>query len=177
MGIGRELGKRLLVRASSTVVDVLSRAGTKNNAVASRVSVPAPAERAASQAPRQPPPPPGLGDPGRAAQVFGRRSCPWSGRVVSLLESARVEHSYFELDSYGGDGVLRELKLETKQDTVPYVYIRGRFIGGYNALDEIYRLGQLEYLILPEAERAQHPLHGRIEIAPRRHDGEHIPGA
>lgn len=176
MGIGRELGKRLLERASSTVLDALSRATSKSNVAASPVSVPAPVEREAIQAPRQSPPS-GLGDPGRAAQVFGRRSCPWSGRVVSLLESARIEHSYFELDSYGGDGVLRELKLETKQDTVPYVYIRGRFIGGYNALDEIHRLGQLEYLSLPEAERALHPLHGRIEIAPRRHDGEHVPGA
>jgi hypothetical protein len=52
----------------------------------------------------------------------------------------------------------------------------GRFIGGYNALDEIHRLGQLEYLILSEGDRAQHPLHGRIEVMPRRHDGEHIPG-
>jgi glutaredoxin len=96
---------------------------------------------------------------------------------VSLLESNRVEHSYFDLDTYGGESVLRELKLETKQDTVPYIYVRGRFIGGYNALDEIHRLGQLPYLILSEADRVRHPLHGRIEVAERRHDGEHFPGA
>jgi glutaredoxin len=172
MGIGRELGKRLLERASSKVVNALSRATAKSSAAPSPLRVPAPAVPEAIKTP-----PAGLGDSGRAAQVFGRRSCPWSGRVVALLQSARIEHSYFELDSYGGDGVLRELKLETKQDTVPYVYIRGRFIGGYNALDEMQRLGQLEYLVLPEAERARHPLHGRIEIAPRRHDGEHFPGA
>jgi glutaredoxin len=133
--------------------------------------VPSPARQVSKPAPA------GLGDPGRPAQVFGRRSCPWSGRVVALLEAARIEHSYFELDAYGGEGVLRELKLETKQDTVPYVYLRGRFIGGYNALDEIQRLGQLDYLCLSEQDRARHPLHGRIEIAARRHDGEHIPGA
>jgi len=189
MGIGRELGKKLLGRASGEVVRVLSRADELGGKVRDRISEklealkPAPPAKPAAtpaSAPPRPvvkPPPVGLGDPGRPAQVFGRRSCPWSGRVLALLESNRIEHSYFDLDTYGGEGVLRELKLETKQDTVPYVYVRGRFIGGYNALDEIHRLGQLEYLVLSDAERAQHPLHGRIEVAPRRHDGEHIPGA
>jgi glutaredoxin len=187
MGIGRELGKKLLSRASGKVVDALSRADVLGGQVRDRLSehldvlkgsiavpprvVPSPAREISKITPA------GLGDPGRAAQVFGRRSCPWSGRVVALLEAARIEHSYFELDSYGGEGVLRELKLETKQDTVPYVYLRGRFIGGYNALDEIQRLGQLEYLTLSEQDRAGHPLHGRVEVAARRHDGEHVPGA
>lgn len=189
MGIGRELGKKLLGRASGEVVRALSRADELGGKVRDRISeklealkaAPPPAKPTtpASPQPRPAvkPPPVGLGDPGRPAQVFGRRSCPWSGRVLALLESNRIEHSYFDLDTYGGESVLRELKLETKQDTVPYVYVRGRFIGGYNALDEIHRLGQLEYLVLSDDERAQHPLHGRIEVAPRRHDGEHIPGA
>jgi glutaredoxin len=191
MGIGRELGKKLLGRASGEVVRALSRADELGGKVRDRLSEkleafkaptaakPAAAPVAASASPRPAvkPPPVGLGDPGRPAQVFGRRSCPWSGRVLALLESNRIEHSYFDLDTYGGESVLRELKLETKQDTVPYVFVRGRFIGGYNALDEIQRLGQLEYLVLSEADRARHPLHGRIEVAPRRHDGEHIPGA
>jgi glutaredoxin len=172
MGIGRELGKRLLGRAAGSMVQAVSRAfdASARSGAAPRVVVTPPVRPAIK------PPPVGLGDPGRAAQVFGRRSCPWSGRVVALLQSARIDHTYFELDAYGGDSVLRELKLETKQDTVPYVYVRGRFIGGYNALDELHRLGQLEYLSLPEHERARHPLHGRIEVAPRTHDGEHIPG-
>lgn len=189
MGLARELGKRLLGRASGEVVRALERADELGGKVRDRLSekletlkapVPAkPATPSASPAPRPAvkPAPPGLGDPSRAAQVFGRRSCPWSGRALALLESNGIEHSYFDLDTYGGESVLRELKLETKQDTVPYVYVRGRFIGGYNALDELQRLGQLEYLILPDAERERHPLHGRIEVAPRRHDGEHIPGA
>jgi glutaredoxin len=190
MGIGRELGKQLLVRASGKVAGALSRADVLGGKVRDRVAeklealkkptlpplVPA-AATTAPRAPLEPPPPAGLGDPSRAAQVFGRASCPWSGRVVALLQSARVQYAYFDLDGYGSDTIVRELKLETKQDTVPYVYIRGRFIGGYNALDEIYRLGQLEYLTLSEADRAHHPLHGRIQIADRSHDGEHFPGA
>lgn len=189
MGIGRELGKKLLEKASGKVGDALSRADVLGGKVRDRVveklaelkpPTPPPAVRApAPAAPRAvvKPPPAGLGDPSRPAQVFGRRSCPWSGRVLALLESNRIEHSYFDLDTYGGEGVLRELKQETKQETVPYVFIRGRFIGGYNAIDELQRLGQLEYLILSDAERAQHPMHGRIEVAPRRHDGERFPGA
>lgn len=190
MGLGRELGKKLLERASGKVVDALSRADVLGGKVRDRVVekldalktvVPTPASPAARPASPPPvpmkPPPMGLGDPGRPVQVFGRESCPWSGRVIALLESSRIEHSYFDLDGYGSDSVLRELKLETKQETVPYVYVRGQFIGGYNALDELHRLGQLEYLTLSDAERARHPLHGRISVAARTHDGEHIPGA
>lgn len=187
MGLGRALGKKLLVRASDKVVAALSRAdelgGKVRDRVSERLEALKPAAAAPVSRPAAPPraavkpPPLGLGDPERAAQVFGRESCPWSGRVRALLEAARVEHTYFDLDAYGGESVLRELKLETKQDTVPYVFLRGRFIGGYNALDEVQRLGQLEYLVLSEAERVRHPLHGRVEIAPRAHAGEHFPGA
>jgi glutaredoxin len=185
MGIARVLGKRLLERASSKVVEALSRADELGGQLRETVSEklrqqPLPPRRPPSSAPRVdsgPTAPAGLGDAGKAAQVFGRASCPWTGRVLALLESNRVEHTYFELDSYGGAGVLAELKAETKQDTVPFVYVRGRFVGGYNALDEIYRLGQLEYLTLPDDERAKHPLHGRVQIASRRHDGERFPGA
>ena len=188
MGIGRDLGRKLRDLASTKVGDALSRADVLGGKVRDRV-----VEKLAELKPAAPPPvvkapapvaarsvvkPPsaGLGDPSRPAQVFGRRSCPWSGRALALLESNRIEHSYFDLDTYGGEGVLRELKQTTKQDTVPYVFVRGRFIGGYNALDELHRLGQLEYLILSDTERAQHPMHGRIEVAPRA-PGEHFPGA
>jgi glutaredoxin len=187
MGIGRDLGKKLRDLASTKVGDALSRADVLGGKVRDRVVeklaelkppaapvVKAPAPVAAR--PVVKPQPAGLGDPSRPAQVFGRRSCPWSGRALALLESNRIEHSYFDLDTYGGDGVLRELKLTTKQDTVPYVFVRGRFIGGYNALDELHRLGQLEYLVLSDEERAKHPMHGRIEVAPRA-PGEHFPGA
>src|ERR1041384_4661740 len=158
MGIGRDLGKKLLERASSKVADALSRADAVGGQVRDRVteklaSLKTPPTVVHSVTPSAPRPatpkaPVGLGDPSRPAQVFRRSSCPWSGRALALLESARIEHSYFELDSYGGDTVLRDLKLETKQDTVPFVFVRGRFVGGYNALDEIHRLGQLDYLCL-----------------------------
>lgn len=187
MGFARDLGKQLLGKAGSKVSSAISRADELGGKLRVRVT-----ELAAQKPPLPPlrpvtheaarsapvaPTPAGLGDPSKAAQVFGKASCPWTGRVLALLESQRVEHTYFELDSYGGESVLAELKRETKQDTVPFVFVRGRFVGGYNALDEIHRLGQLEYLTLSHSEREKHPLHGRVQIADRSHAGEHFPGA
>src|SRR3954466_11824909 len=105
MGIGRELGKKFLKEASSKVGDALSRADVLGGKVRDRVVeklaelkpvappqvVKAPAPAAAR--PVVKPPAAGLGDPSRPAQVFGRRSCPWSGRALALLESNRIEHS------------------------------------------------------------------------------------
>jgi glutaredoxin 3 len=117
----------------------------------------------------------GLGDPQRAVQIFGRRSCMWSARAVSVVKSAELEHAYVELGGFGSDPLANELKTATGQTTVPYVFVRGQFVGGFNALDELHRLGQLEYLALPEHERVKHPLHGRIEVVQRPRDAERAP--
>lgn len=108
-----------------------------------------------------------FGDPRKPAQVFGSRTCTWSGRCLRLFEQEGIPVSYVDLDLGGGAGLREELETETKQTTVPFVYLRGRFIGGFNALDEIYRLGRLSYEVLEESERLSHPDHGKFEIAAR----------
>jgi glutaredoxin len=109
-----------------------------------------------------------FGDSRKPAQVFGARSCPWSGRAIRLLEAQGVQITYLDLDHEGSATIRQELETETGQLSVPFIYLRGCFIGGFNALDEIHRLGQLEYLILPDAERLSHPSHGKVEVADRR---------
>jgi glutaredoxin len=190
----RSLGKAVIRRASDKVLGALSRADELGGQLRDQLSEKLAEMKAGREAPRkseasapeasagsvQPPSakaqPSGLGDPARAVQIFGRTSCVWTGRALALIKRAGLDYAYFDLGGYGSDPVQRQLKLETKQDTVPYVYVRGQFVGGYNALDELYRLGHLEYLALPENERLSHPMHGRIEVLPRRHDGERFPG-
>ena len=65
---------------------------------------------------------------------------------------------------------------ETKQHTVPFIYLRGQFIGGFNALAEIERLGQLEFALMTKEERAKAPPHLRsIEIVSRPNTDEIAP--
>lgn len=105
-----------------------------------------------------------FGDARQAAQVFGTRSCPWSDRALSLFEGADIKATYLDLDHPGSDSIRKQLRSETGQGTVPYIYLRGQFIGGFDALDEINRLGQLTYCVLPEAEQLAHADHGKFEI-------------
>ena len=58
---------------------------------------------------------------------------------------------------------------------MPFVYLRGQFIGGFNALAEIERLGQLEYALMSAAEREKVPPHARFEIVPRPNTDEVAP--
>ncbi len=59
---------------------------------------------------------------------------------------------------------------------MPYVFLRGQFIGGYNALAEVERLGQLEIALMSPEERAKAPAHLRlIEIVPRPNTDEVAP--
>ena len=59
---------------------------------------------------------------------------------------------------------------------MPYVYLRGQFVGGFNALAEIDRLGQLEFAVMDAAERAADPRAGKVDIAPRPNSDEVAPG-
>jgi glutaredoxin len=118
----------------------------------------------------------GLGDPAIKAQIYGKKSCPWTGRAISLLERHKVDFDFVDLEEPEHEAKLAPLALETKQNTVPYVYLRGRFVGGFNALSEIERLGQLEVALMSKEELAAAPAHVRaVEIVPRPNTDEVAP--
>ena len=109
----------------------------------------------------------GFGDPSIKAQIFGKKSCPWSGRAITILERNKVDFDFVDVEEPEHEAKLLPLTNETRQHTVPFVYLRGQFIGGFNALAEIERLGQLEVALMTAAEREKVPAHARFEIVPR----------
>ncbi len=119
----------------------------------------------------------GFGDPAIKAQIFGKRSCPWSGRAITLLERNKVDFDFVDLEEPEHEAKAIPLAAETKQTTVPYVYLRGVFIGGFNALSEVDRLGQLEVALMSADERAKAPAHLKsVEIVARPNTDEVAPG-
>jgi glutaredoxin len=113
-----------------------------------------------------------LGDPSIAAQVYGRRTCMWSGRAQRLLLDLGAEVRFCDLDApeHRPDEV--RLVRETKQPEQPWVYVRGSFVGGFRALDELARLGKLEELLLPPGERPVERKR-RVRIEAPAPPGEH----
>jgi glutaredoxin len=109
-----------------------------------------------------------LGDPAIAVQVYGRVTDPWTGRTTLLLRDRQIDFRFVELDAKENERLAPRLETETRQRITPYVFIRGAFIGGYNALDEIDRLGQLEERVKSPEERAKSPDRGiKIEVQAR----------
>jgi glutaredoxin 3 len=118
----------------------------------------------------------GFGDPSIKAQIFGKKSCPWSGRAITLMERHKVDFDWVDLEEPEHEAKATGLALETKQNTVPYVYLRGQFIGGFNALSEVERLGQLEVALMSKEERANAPAHLKaVEIVARPNTDEVAP--
>lgn len=118
----------------------------------------------------------GFGEPSVKAQIYGKKSCPWTGRAITLLERHKVDFDYVDLEEPEHEAKLTGLVLETKQSTVPFVYLRGQFIGGFNALSEVERLGQLEVALMSAEERAAAPAHQRgVIIAARPNTDEVAP--
>lgn len=96
-----------------------------------------------------------LGDPSLAAQVFGRSVDVWTSRATDLLARVKVPCHFVDLDLEGNDKLLAQLISETRHYETPYVFLRGKFIGGFAELDEHERLGQLS---------AAPPRPGRTEV-------------
>jgi glutaredoxin 3 len=169
------------VKARKTLAKLLGRtyesrdeASSKANAAeAARKAVAAPTppttkQKAAAQV--------GFGNPDLKAQIYGRKSCPWTGRSITLLERHKLDYDYVDLDEPEHEAKLAPLQAETRQHTVPFVYLRGQFIGGFNALAEVERLGQLEFALMSKEERANAPAHLRsIEIVARPNTDEVAP--
>ncbi len=129
---------------------------------------PTPAAKAAAAAK-------GFGDPSIKAQIYGKKSCPWTGRAITILERNKVDFDNVDLEEPEHEAKLVPLANETKQHTVPFVYLRGQFIGGFNALAEIERLGQLEYALMTPEEREKVPPHARFEVVSRPNTDDVVP--
>ncbi len=115
-----------------------------------------------------------LGDPELVAQIFGPGTDPWTGRSLQLLTDHDTEHAFVDLEVEGGLKIEARLVRETGQDKPPYVFLRGELIGGYNALNEIVRLGQLDEMTKCADERSSGSGRVRIVIA-KREGGDDLP--
>jgi len=118
--------------------------------------------------------PPELGNPELAAQIYGDGTDPWAGRARQLLADRSIEHEFVDLEDEDGAKYAPHLLRATKQNSGPYIYLRGEFIGAFNALSEIDRLGQLEDQTKPAEERGQSQ--GVRIVMAKRDDGDHFPG-
>jgi glutaredoxin len=95
---------------------------------------------------------------------------------MTLLERRKVDFDFVDLEEPEHEAKHLPLTQETKQNTVPYVYLRGRFVGGFNALSEIERLGQLDVALMSKDELTRAPAHIRaVEIVPRPNTDEVAP--
>ncbi len=148
-----------------------SDARSAAHAAAVSAAAPAPAAPAARKDEQA------LGNPELKAQIYGKKSCPWSGRAISLLERHKVDFDFIDLEEPEHERLAPRLASETHQHTVPYVYLRGHFVGGFNALSEIERLGQLEVALMSAEERKGAPAHVQsVVIVPRPNTDEQAPG-
>jgi len=98
-----------------------------------------------------------LGDAKKAAQVYGRATDLWTSRVVDLLKQRGVDCEVVELDDADSAGLDDRLVAETKQQRAPYVFLRGQFVGGFNQLDAIDRVGQLAERVAAPGSAPKNP--------------------
>ncbi|HET9990055.1 MAG TPA: glutaredoxin [Kofleriaceae bacterium] len=166
------------IRARKAWAKLVGKDFESQDEVAARTKA-AEAKRAAVAAPtpaaKPSPSQVGFGDPTIKAQVFGKQSDPWSGRARTVLEREKVDFDWVDLEEPEHEAKLVPLVNETKQHTMPFIYLRGQFIGGFNALAEIHRLGQLDYALMAKEERDKVPAHARFEIVPRPNSEEIVP--
>jgi glutaredoxin len=130
---------------------------------------PAPDPFRAPEASAQPAEEKPLGLPELPVQIYGRRSCMWSGRAVKIFQELGIPAKFYDIDDPESRELEGRLVKATKQYQTPWVYLRGEFVGGFNAIDELNRVGQLELRTLPPEERAAAGAKSRIriEVGPR----------
>ncbi|MCP4446109.1 MAG: glutaredoxin [Myxococcales bacterium] len=162
----RVLGERLAKLGGVMLEEVGGPSEYEQQVATAAAAAPPPTAAAVANAERT-----GPGDSEIAAQIYGKESCPWTGRTRTLLNESKVDFDFIELDDAEHAHWEGKLAAETSQTSVPCIFLRGEFVGGFNELSEIVRLGHLEYRTSSLSDQAvadaSRP-HAIIDIAPRR---------
>lgn len=77
----------------------------------------------------------------KKAELYTWKFCPFCVNAKQLLERKGIEYEEHCIDK--DQSKKQELLDKTGQDTVPYIFIDGEFIGGYDQLVELDRAGKL----------------------------------
>src|SRR5262245_24455362 len=88
------------VQARKRIAKLLGKSYESRDEVAAKTQQ-AQAKRAAAAAPtpvKKPEASGSLGDGSLKAQIFGKKSCPWSGRAITLLEKHKVDYDFVDLE-------------------------------------------------------------------------------
>jgi glutaredoxin len=118
-----------------------------------------------------------LGSVELPAQIYGGDSDPWTGRAITLFESLKVDYDYTNIEDADDEHLLPLLSAETGQRAVPFIYLRGQFVGGFNAISELQRAGTLPLLLMTADQRAaEDPAMKDLSITPRPNSDEITPG-
>lgn len=85
-----------------------------------------------------------LGDPGLPAQIFGKRSDDASGRAVMVFREASITARMIDLDDPDHRDLENRLIRETKRYEMPWVFLRGEYVGGFKEIAAMAKNGELE---------------------------------
>ena len=72
-----------------------------------------------------------------------------------MLNEGKVDYDFIDMGDSENGYFEGKLVAETKQSTVPFIFLRGEFVGGFNEVNEVVRLGELAYRIRGDFEEGQ----------------------
>lgn len=71
--------------------------------------------------------------------------CPYCKQAKNLLEEKNIPYKEYPID--GNDEKKKELYEKTNQNTVPFIFINDKFIGGYSELKALEEKGRLDDML------------------------------
>lgn len=78
-------------------------------------------------------------------KIYTREYCGYCTAAISLLRTKGV--AFEEIDTSGDDKTRRWLATETRQSTVPQIFIDGKSVGGFSDLRALDQRGELDALL------------------------------
>lgn len=74
-------------------------------------------------------------------KIFKKNFCPYCTQVRELLDEKKVV--FDETDITEDEELFKKLKAATLQQTIPYVFIDDRFIGGHEELKRYFLMKEI----------------------------------
>ncbi|KAH8850835.1 Thioredoxin reductase 1, cytoplasmic [Schistosoma japonicum] len=83
-----------------------------------------------------------------AVIVFSKTTCPFCKKLKDVLAEAKIKHATIELDQLSNGSVIQKaLSNFSKIETVPQMFVRGKFIGDSKAVLNYHNNNQLQAIV------------------------------